>query len=50
MIEPVVVARTPGIRTSFENSLFDNLWLFMANENRTPFSLSKTTIVTPPEK
>jgi hypothetical protein len=47
VIEPLVGERKPEIRASFENSVFDHLWLFMANENRIPFSLSKKLIVTP---
>jgi hypothetical protein len=45
MIEPLVEQREPEIRLSFENSVFDHLWLFVANENRIPFSLSKKMIV-----
>jgi hypothetical protein len=47
MIESLVREREPEIRTSFENSVFDYLWLFMENENRIPFSLSKKTIAVP---
>jgi hypothetical protein len=48
VIEPLVEERRPEIRASFENSVFDHLWLFVANENRIPFSLSKKLIVAPP--
>jgi hypothetical protein len=47
VIEPLVEERKPEIRASFENSVFDHLWLFVANENRIPFSLSKKLIVAP---
>jgi len=47
LIEPLVEERTPEIRATFENSVFDHLWLFVANENRIPFSLSKKLIVAP---
>jgi hypothetical protein len=46
-IEPLVGKRQPEIRASFESSVFDHLWLFMANENRIPFSLSRRMIVAP---
>jgi hypothetical protein len=45
VIEPLFEERKPEIRASFENSVFDHLWLFVANENRIPFSLSKKLIV-----
>ena len=48
VIEPLVRQRKHEIRASFENSVFDHLWLFMANENRIPFSLSRKMIVAPP--
>lgn len=47
VIEHLVEKRKHEIRASFENSVFDHLWLFMANENRIPFSLSKKTIIVP---
>lgn len=47
VIEPLVGERKSEIRASFENSLFDHLWLFVANENRIPFSLSKRMIAAP---
>jgi hypothetical protein len=46
IIEPLVEERKSEIRASFENSVFDHLWLFVANENRIPFSLSKKMIIT----
>ena len=48
VIEALVREREPAIRASFESSVFDHLWLFVANENRIPFSLSKKMIVAPP--
>ena len=45
-VEPLIGERKPEIRASFESSVFDHLWLFMPNENRIPFSLSKKVIVT----
>jgi hypothetical protein len=48
VIEPLVREREAEIRASFVNSAFDNLWLFVANENRIPFSVSKKMIVAPP--
>jgi hypothetical protein len=47
VIEPLVRERKHEIRARFENSVFDRLWLFMANENRIPFSLSRKMIVAP---
>lgn len=47
IIEPLVSERKPELRASFENSVFDHLWLFAANENLIPFSLSKKLIITP---
>jgi hypothetical protein len=47
VIETLVRERKPEIRASFENSAFDHLWLFVANENHIPFSLSKRKIVAP---
>jgi hypothetical protein len=46
-IRSLVRTRVPEIRASFEKSVFDHLWLFMANENHAPFSLSKEGIVVP---
>jgi hypothetical protein len=46
IIEPLVRERKSEIRTSFESSVFDHLWLFVANENHIPFSLSKKMIIT----
>jgi hypothetical protein len=37
VIEALVEERKPVIRASFENSVFDHSWLFVANENRIPF-------------
>jgi len=45
VIEPLVEERKPEIQASFENSVFDHLWLFVAGENRIPFSLSKKMAV-----
>ena len=47
VIEPLVGERKSEIRASFESSVYDYLWLFVANENRIPFSLSKRMIVSP---
>jgi hypothetical protein len=47
VIERLVRERKPQIRASFENSVFDHLWIFLANENRIPFLLSKKMIVAP---
>jgi hypothetical protein len=47
VIEPLVEERKPEIRANFENSVFDHLWLFVANENLIPFSLSKKMIIAP---
>ncbi len=47
VIAPLVRQRKLEIRASFENSVFDHLWLFVANENRIPFTLSKKTIIAP---
>jgi hypothetical protein len=47
VIEPLVRKRKHEIRASFENSVFDHLWLFMANENRIPLSLSRKVIGAP---
>jgi hypothetical protein len=48
IIEPLVLGRKSEIRAGFDNSVFDHLWLFLANDNRIPFSLSKKVIITPP--
>ena len=47
VIASLVRQRKLEIRAIFENSVFDHLWLFVANENRIPFSLSKKTIIAP---
>jgi hypothetical protein len=47
LIEPLIEERKSEIRASFENSVFDHLWLFVANENSIPFSMSKKMIVAP---
>jgi hypothetical protein len=49
VIEHLVRERKPDIQASFENSVFDHMWLFMGNENRIPFSLSKRMIIVLPE-
>jgi hypothetical protein len=49
VVESLIRTREPEIRASFEGSAFDHLWLFMVNENHVPFSLSKKTVVVPPE-
>ncbi len=46
IIEPLVRERETEILASFENSMFDHLWVFLAKENRIPFSMSKKTIIT----
>ena len=48
IIEPLRVERKSEIRARFENSVFDHLWLFLANENLVPFSLSNKVIIRPP--
>jgi hypothetical protein len=47
VIKSLVKEREPEIRASFESSIFDHLWLFMAYENRIAFWLSRQTIVAP---
>jgi len=47
VIEPLLAERNTEIRASFAKSVFDHLWLFVANENRIPFSLSQKMIVVP---
>jgi hypothetical protein len=47
VLEPLVEERRPEILARFESSVFDHLWLFVANESRIPFSLSKKAIVAP---
>jgi hypothetical protein len=47
IIEPLIRERNAEIRARFENSVFDHLWLFVACENRIPFSMSKKMIFTP---
>ena len=47
VIEPLVRERKHEIGASFEKSVFDHLWLFMANENRIPLSLSRKMIIAP---
>ena len=45
VIETLIAERRSEIQANLENSVFDHLWLFVANENRIPFSLSKKTMV-----
>jgi len=45
VIEPLVREREPEIRAAFDRGVFDHLWLFIADESRIPFSLSKSPIV-----
>jgi hypothetical protein len=47
LLKPLVEERKSEIGASFDSSIFDHLWLFLANEMRIPFSLSKRHIITP---
>jgi hypothetical protein len=44
-IKSLVSEREREIRSVFQNSVFDHMWVFMANENRISFSMSKKMIV-----
>jgi hypothetical protein len=47
VIKSLIEARTPELQSHFQNSVFDRLCLFAANESRVRFLLSKQMIVSP---
>ena len=47
VLRPLVEGKRAEIIDSFDSSSFDHLWLFLANEARIPFSLSRRNITTP---
>ena len=49
VLMPLVEERKSEIGACFDSSHFDHLWLFLANERRIPFSLSKRQILLPPD-
>ena len=47
VLRPLVEERRAEIVKCFDAGNFDHLWLFLANEKRIPFSLSKRNIAMP---
>jgi hypothetical protein len=45
VLRPLVEERRAEVVECFEAGNFDHLWLFLANEGRVPFSLSKKNII-----
>jgi hypothetical protein len=45
VLRPLMDERRAEIVECFEAGRFDHMWLFLANEGRIPFSLSKKNIV-----